>query len=106
MTRILQLFVEAGAHLDAVNAAGQTAATACKQGRQSLHLTFIGPLNNHCISFPETLANMLHGHQNAHTSLKCLAARSIAKNRLNFRGLIPTQLEAFIQMHSVHKVLT
>lgn len=33
MTRILQLFVEAGAHLDAVNAAGQTAATACKQGK-------------------------------------------------------------------------
>jgi len=52
------------------------------------------------------LANLLHGHQNAHTSLKCLAARSIATNRLNFRGMIPTQLEAFIQMHSVHKVLT
>lgn len=33
MARILQLFVEAGAHLDAVNAAGQTAATACKQGK-------------------------------------------------------------------------
>jgi len=30
MARILELFVEAGAHLDAVNAAGQTAATACK----------------------------------------------------------------------------
>ncbi|EDW58858.2 LOW QUALITY PROTEIN: uncharacterized protein Dvir_GJ18787 [Drosophila virilis] len=84
MARILQLFVEAGAHLDAVNAAGQTAAAACKQAN---------------------LANLLHGHQNAHTSLKCLAARSIASNRLNFRGLIPTQLEAFIQMHSVHKVL-
>ncbi|XP_030560606.1 protein fem-1 homolog B isoform X1 [Drosophila novamexicana] len=84
MARILQLFVEAGAHLDAVNAAGQTAAAACKQAN---------------------LANLLHGHQNAHTSLKCLAARSIATNRLNFRGLIPTQLEAFIQMHSVHKVL-
>ncbi|XP_022228162.1 protein fem-1 homolog B isoform X1 [Drosophila obscura] len=84
MARILQLFVEAGAHLDAVNAAGQTAATACKQ---------------------VTLANLLHGHQNAHTSLKCLAARTIATHRLNFKGLIPTQLEAFIQMHSVHKVL-
>ncbi|XP_017839877.1 protein fem-1 homolog B isoform X2 [Drosophila busckii] len=83
MARIMQLFVEAGAHLDAVNAAGQTAATACKQ---------------------TTLANLLHGHQNAHTSLKCLAARSIATNRLQFRGLIPTQLEGFIQMHSVHKV--
>ncbi|XP_033155051.1 protein fem-1 homolog B isoform X1 [Drosophila mauritiana] len=84
MARILQLFVEAGAHLDAVNAAGQTAATACKL-----------PI----------LANRLHAHQNAHTSLKCLAARSIATNMLNFKGLIPTQLEAFIQMHSVHKVL-
>lgn len=31
MARILQLFVQAGAHLDAVNAAGQTAASACKQ---------------------------------------------------------------------------
>ncbi|KAH8261387.1 hypothetical protein KR044_008115 [Drosophila immigrans] len=85
MKRILQLFVEAGAHLDAVNAAGQTAASACKQ---------------------VNLANLLHGHQNAHTSLKCLAARAIATNRLKFRGMIPTQLEAFIQMHSVHKVLT
>ncbi|XP_002138527.2 protein fem-1 homolog B isoform X1 [Drosophila persimilis] len=86
MARILQLFVEAGAHLDAVNAAGQTAAAACKSGLA-------------------TLANLLHGHQNAHTSLKCLAARTIATHRLNFKGLIPMQLEAFIQMHSVHKVL-
>ncbi|XP_044571295.1 protein fem-1 homolog B isoform X1 [Drosophila ananassae] len=84
MARILQLFVQAGAHLDAVNAAGQTAATACKQ---------------------PALANLLHGYQNAHTSLKCLSARTIANNRLDFKGLIPTQLEAFIQMHSVHKVL-
>lgn len=106
MALILNLFVEAGAHLDAVNAAGQTAATACKQSKQIVYITLIETLINHCISCPDNLANMLHGHQNAHTSLKCLAARSIAKNRLNFRGLIPTQLEAFIQMHSVHKVLT
>ncbi|KAH8372821.1 hypothetical protein KR009_005386 [Drosophila setifemur] len=84
MARIVTLFVEAGAHLDAVNAAGQTAATASKQ---------------------PTLSNLLHAHQNAHTSLKCLAARAIATNQLDFKGLIPTQLEAFIQMHSVHKLL-
>lgn len=106
MARILQLFVEAGAHLDAVNAAGQTAATACKQGKLMAYIRLIQVGNNLCILISVNLANMLHGHQNAHTSLKCLAARSIATNRLNFRGLIPTQLEAFIQMHSVHKVLT
>ncbi|XP_030374156.1 protein fem-1 homolog B isoform X2 [Scaptodrosophila lebanonensis] len=80
MARIVQLFVEAGAHLDAVNAAGQTAAAACKQS---------------------TLANVLHGYQNAHSTLKCLAARIIATHRLNFKGTIPTALEGFIQMHSV-----
>lgn len=52
------------------------------------------------------LAHLLHGHQNAHTTLKCLAARCIASNRISFKGMIPKQLEAFIQMHSVHKVLS
>ncbi|XP_023037867.1 protein fem-1 homolog B isoform X2 [Drosophila willistoni] len=84
MARILELFVEAGAHLDAVNASGQTAAVACKQA---------------------SLVNQLQTYQNAHTSLKCLSARTIATNRLSFKGLIPTQLEAFIQMHSVNKVI-
>jgi len=44
MARILQLFVEAGAHLDAVNAAGQTAAMACKL-RKLLNIIPLKPIN-------------------------------------------------------------
>ncbi|XP_037950810.1 protein fem-1 homolog B isoform X2 [Teleopsis dalmanni] len=80
--KLVKLFVDVGAHLDAVNAQGLTPAQASKV---------------------VSIGNLILGFQNSMTSLKCLTSRCIALHKIKYQGLIPTSLEAFIQMHSAEK---
>lgn len=80
--KIIQLFIEAGAHLDAVNSQGLTPA-------QLAALT--------------TVSNMMMVYQNKSFTLKCFAARSVAFYKLKYKNLVPKTLENFIQMHSAEK---
>uniref|UniRef100_A0A1I8MKC2 Protein fem-1 homolog B n=1 Tax=Musca domestica TaxID=7370 RepID=A0A1I8MKC2_MUSDO len=82
--KIVQLLVDAGAHLDAVNSQGLTPAQVGN----------IGSLNA-----------IILNHANSSISLKCIASRCVAVNRLKYQGLVPTILESFIEMHCTEKYL-
>jgi len=73
---IIMALLENGAHIDSVNAAGQTALTAATTGVAEIIL--------------KSQADM---------SLKCLAAQSIRKYNLNYIGQVPKALESFIYIH-------
>ncbi|XP_039954038.1 protein fem-1 homolog B isoform X1 [Bactrocera tryoni] len=81
--KIVKLFVDAGAHLDAVNANGLTPAR---------------------VGNAAGISNLILSYQNSLTSLKCIASRCIAFHKLKYQGFIPKALEAFIQMHSAEKL--
>ncbi|CAL1545061.1 unnamed protein product [Lymnaea stagnalis] len=71
---VVIMLLRRGAHVDQVNDLGQTAADllACKDSlRQVLHTT----------------------------SLKCLAARVVASNRIQYVGEVPRTLYQFIELH-------
>uniref|UniRef100_A0A1A9WWI7 Protein fem-1 homolog B n=1 Tax=Glossina brevipalpis TaxID=37001 RepID=A0A1A9WWI7_9MUSC len=80
--KCLKVLVEAGAHLDAVNAQGLTPAQLCKHG---------------------VLNRLLLNYQNSLTSLKCLASRCVVANGVPYKGLVPKILEPYIQIHSSDK---
>ncbi|XP_055839238.1 protein fem-1 homolog B [Episyrphus balteatus] len=80
--KIIKLFTEAGAHLDAVNSLGLTPAQ---------------------LASVSSLSNMMAIYQNKSITLKCLAARSIAFYKLKYKNNIPKSLENFIQIHSADK---
>ncbi|XP_065367097.1 protein fem-1 homolog B isoform X1 [Calliphora vicina] len=80
--KIVKLLVDAGAHLDAINAQGLTPAQ-------------VGNVAG--------LRNIILGYENLLTSLKCIASRCIAVNKIKYRGLVPTVLESYIQIHSAEK---
>ncbi|XP_037813590.1 protein fem-1 homolog B isoform X2 [Lucilia sericata] len=80
--KIVKLLVDAGAHLDAINAQGLTPA-------QVAHVA--------------GLRNIILGYENSLTSLKCIASRCIAVNKIKYQGLVPTALESYIQIHSAEK---
>ncbi|XP_064195127.1 protein fem-1 homolog A [Anguilla rostrata] len=74
---IMSMLVRAGSHFDATNSKGKTAYELLDEqnaGRHALH-----PLN--------------------YVTLQCLAARSIEKHRLPYKGLISEEMEAFIELH-------
>merc|ERR1712059_185422 len=73
---IIMALLEAGAHIDAVNAAGQTPLSAAATGVAEIILK-----------------------SQSKMSLKCLAAQSIRKYNLNYQGQVPLSLESFIQIH-------
>jgi len=73
---IIMALLETGAHIDSVNAAGQTPLTAASTGVAEIIL--------------KSQADM---------SLKCLAAQSIRKYNLNYIGQVPKALESFIYIH-------
>jgi hypothetical protein len=73
---LAKALVEGGAHLDLVNAEGRTFSQLL-QG-QKVH-ELVNPVK--------------------YTTLQCLAARTINKHRLPYRGLIPVSLEAFVAAH-------
>lgn len=68
--------LERGAHLDAINGAGQTFQQLLKG--QPLH-EIVNPLR--------------------YTTLCCLAAQVVRKHRLPYKGSIPVSLEAFVAQH-------
>ncbi|KAM7344446.1 protein fem-1 homolog B-like [Cochliomyia hominivorax] len=80
--QIIKLLVDAGAHLDAINAQDLTPA----------QVDHIGGLRN-----------IILGYENSLTSLKCIASRCIANNKIRYKGLVPKVLESYIQIHSAEK---
>merc|ERR1719334_563391 len=73
---IVMALLEAGAHIDAVNAAGQTPLSAAATGVAEIILK-----------------------SQSKMSLKCLAAQSIRKYNINYVGQVPKALESFIYIH-------
>ncbi|XP_035268113.1 protein fem-1 homolog A-like [Anguilla anguilla] len=74
---IMAALVRAGAHFDATNGAGRTACELLEERHGGRHA--IPPL--------------------AHVTLQCLAARAIERHRLPYKGLVPREMEAFIELH-------
>lgn len=74
---IMNLLISSGSHFDSTNAFQQTACDLLDA--KELSRNVIQPIN--------------------HTTLQCLAARTIIKHRLNYRGNIPEKLEAFVLLH-------
>ncbi|KAM7345903.1 protein fem-1 homolog B isoform 1-T4 [Cochliomyia hominivorax] len=79
---IVKVLVDAGAHLDAINAEGLTPAQVGHVGE---------------------LRNIILGYENSLTSLKCIASRCIAINKIRYKGFVPKVLESYIQIHSAEK---
>ena len=52
------------------------------------------------------LSNIITGYENSLLTLKCIASRCIAANKIKYKGLIPTVLESYIQVHSSDKYFT
>jgi len=73
---IVVSLLEAGAHIDCVNSAGQTALEAATSGVAEIILK-----------------------SQSKMSLKCLAAQSVRKYNLTYQGQVPESLESFIQIH-------
>ena len=75
---ITELFIDAGIHLDAVNCDGLKASQVCSYN---------------------TVESFIKNYEVQAVCLKCIAARSIAQHRINYRENIPKQLELFVQLH-------
>merc|ERR1719308_180479 len=73
---IIMALLEAGAHIDSVNAASQTPLAASATGVAEIILK-----------------------SQSEMSLKCLAAQSIRKYNLPYQGQVPKSLESFIYIH-------
>merc|ERR1719454_631979 len=73
---IIMALLENGAHIDSVNAAGQTPLAAAATGVAEIILK-----------------------SQSKMSLKCLAAQSIRKYNLDYQGQVPKSLENFIHIH-------
>ncbi|MGH0185691.1 UNVERIFIED_CONTAM: hypothetical protein FKN15_034294 [Acipenser sinensis] len=74
---IMSVLIEAGAHFDATNSQRKTACDLLDEKATTKNL--MHPLN--------------------HVTLQCLAARAIEKHKLPYKGLIPEEMEAFIELH-------
>ncbi|XP_014389171.1 PREDICTED: protein fem-1 homolog A [Myotis brandtii] len=74
---IMNALIEAGAHMDATNAFKKTAYELLDE--KLLAKSTIQPFN--------------------YVTLQCLAARTLDKNKIPYKGFIPEELEAFIELH-------
>ncbi|XP_070347862.1 protein fem-1 homolog A [Equus asinus] len=74
---IMNVLIEAGAHMDATNAFKKTAYELLDE--KLLAKSTIQPFN--------------------YVTLQCLAARALDKNKIPYKGVIPEELEAFIELH-------
>lgn len=79
---LVELFIDAGIHLDAVNCDGLKASQVCVQN---------------------SVGTFIKSYETRAINLKCLAARCIALHRVSFKETIPRQLEAFVQLHCSEK---
>ncbi|XP_001515605.3 protein fem-1 homolog A [Ornithorhynchus anatinus] len=73
---VMAALIEAGAHLDATNAFKKTAYELLDE---KLLKSTMQPFN--------------------YVTLRCLAARALDKHKIPYKGFIPEELEAFIEMH-------
>lgn len=74
---IMDALIEAGAHMDATNAFKKTAYELLDS--KLLAKSTMQPFN--------------------YVTLQCLAARALDRNKVPYKGFIPEELEAFIQLH-------
>ncbi|XP_020649796.3 protein fem-1 homolog A [Pogona vitticeps] len=74
---IMSALTEAGAHMDATNAFKQTAYELLDE--KLLTKAMMQPFN--------------------YITLQCLAARALDKHKIPYKGFIPEELEAFIELH-------
>uniref|UniRef100_A0A8C8RZ18 Fem-1 homolog A n=1 Tax=Pelusios castaneus TaxID=367368 RepID=A0A8C8RZ18_9SAUR len=74
---IMSTLMEAGAHMDATNAFKQTAYELLDE--KLLSKSMMQPFN--------------------YITLQCLAARALDKHKIPYKGFIPEELEAFIELH-------
>ncbi|CAI5798864.1 protein fem-1 homolog A [Podarcis lilfordi] len=74
---IMSALIEAGAHMDATNAFKQTAYELLDE--KLLTKAMMQPFN--------------------YITLQCLAARALDKHKIPYKGFIPEELEAFIELH-------
>uniref|UniRef100_A0A8C5SNY6 Fem-1 homolog A n=1 Tax=Laticauda laticaudata TaxID=8630 RepID=A0A8C5SNY6_LATLA len=74
---IMTTLMEAGAHMDATNAFKQTAYELLDE--KQLTKAMMQPFN--------------------YITLQCLAARALDKHKIPYKGFIPEELEAFIELH-------
>lgn len=74
---IMKLLIACGTHFDSTNSFRQTACDLLDEKEMAKNL--IQPIN--------------------HTTLQCLAARTIIKHNLTYTGNIPEKLEAFVLLH-------
>ncbi|XP_042691622.1 protein fem-1 homolog A [Centrocercus urophasianus] len=74
---IMSALMEAGAHMDATNAFKQTAYELLDE--KLLSKSMMQPFN--------------------YITLQCLAARVLDKHKIPYKGFIPEELEAFIELH-------
>ena len=75
-SNVVNTLLEAGGHLDAINAEGKTFGQLLKG--QALH----------------EIVTVLK-----HTNLQCLAARAIQKHQIPHMGQLPAKLSEFVQLH-------
>ncbi|KFO28822.1 protein fem-1 homolog A [Fukomys damarensis] len=74
---IMSALIEAGAHMDATNAFKKTAYELLDE--KLLARSSVQPFN--------------------YVTLQCLAARALDRNKIPYKGFIPEELEAFIELH-------
>ncbi|EHB15126.1 fem-1-like protein A [Heterocephalus glaber] len=74
---IMSALIEAGAHMDATNAFKKTAYELLDE--KLLARSSVQPFN--------------------YVTLQCLAARTLDRNKIPYKGFIPEELEAFIELH-------
>ncbi|XP_055626845.1 protein fem-1 homolog B isoform X2 [Toxorhynchites rutilus septentrionalis] len=79
---LVEIFIDAGIHLDAVNSDGLKASQVCVQN---------------------SMGTFIKAYETREINLKCLAARCIALHRVPYKDLIPRQLEGFVQLHCAEK---
>lgn len=78
---IVSLLLDAGAHMDTVNARGETPFEAATSGVAEIILRTRSEL-----------------------SLKCMAAKAVKKFNVAYKGQVPRALEGFIELHGVPRM--
>ena len=117
---VVELLLECGANVNAVDSEHNTALHLCSQAIQNLEMQHHHDLINRIAVL--LLKNEAHldminisGDRAAKglttclkeiniqdvDSLKCLVARAVVKNMIPYVGSIPTLLESFVQMHGI-----
>lgn len=110
---ITDMFIDAGIHMDAVNADGLTASQIwtsrkhCSLCTSTLQCASFPCVTNRPFRFFYRLAFLqvlLRRYEFNEVTLRCLASRCIAQHKIVYTDIVPKHLEMFIEMHSAEKV--